>query len=103
MRYIRTKDKIYELKENDATQTPEEVQIALITGNYKQADTIEELIDNYVFIEKGKMPIDIDKETITFNVGVCLKDKTVVYGAIWTDKGLIYVAKMDSEGKLVLI
>lgn len=26
-----------------------------------------------------------------------------VYGAIWTDKGLIYVAKMNDKGELVLI
>ena len=26
-----------------------------------------------------------------------------IYGAIWTDKGLIYVAKMNDKGELCLI
>ena len=53
MKYIRTKDKIYELKENNATQTPEEVQIALMTGNYKQADNPVKLCDTFVYEYKN--------------------------------------------------
>ena len=30
-------------------------------------------------------------------------DRLNIYGAIWTDKGLIYVAKMNKDGKLELI
>ena len=47
MKYIRTKDKIYDLS-NKYSQTPEEVQIALMTGNYKQADKPEELCDLFI-------------------------------------------------------
>lgn len=46
-RYIRTKDGAYELCDG-LGQTPKEVQIALMTKEYKQADTIEELCDVYI-------------------------------------------------------
>ena len=29
--------------------------------------------------------------------------KIQIYGAIWTDKGLIYVAKMNKKGELELL
>lgn len=108
MRYIRTENGIYELKENDATQTPEEVQIALMTCNYKSADTIEELCDEFVVKH-----INNEKPYITDNYQKhdLLKDRQkayeygveIVYGAIWTNKGLIYVAKMNENGELELI
>ena len=31
------------------------------------------------------------------------EDDEIIYGAIWTDKGLIYVAKMNEEGELELL
>ena len=31
------------------------------------------------------------------------KGWTEIYGAIWTDKGLIYVAKMNDKGELELL
>ena len=30
-------------------------------------------------------------------------EKFEIYGAIWTDKGLIYVAKMNDKGELELL
>lgn len=74
----------------------------------KQAATIEELCDEFVVKH-----INNEKPYITDNYQKhdLLKDRQkayeygveIVYGAIWTTKGLIYVAKMDDEGKLVLI
>ena len=32
-----------------------------------------------------------------------LYNLTCIYGAIWTDKGLIYVAKMNEKGELELL
>lgn len=74
----------------------------------KESDTIEELCDEYVVKHINSLtPMLIDKFTIS------LKDiKTqysgndnfeYIYGAIWTDKGLIYVAKMNNKGELELI
>ena len=66
----------------------------------KQADTIEELCDEFVFtkgnIKNVFLPMTFHKE----------KDLTFydeIYGAIWTDKGLIYVAKMNDKGELELL
>lgn len=65
---------------------------------HSQAETIEELCDLFIVWNTKNiwcfwkschsLPIeDIDK----------------VYGAIWTDKGLIYVAKMNEKGELELL
>lgn len=69
----------------------------------KEADTIEELCDMFITLEK----LD-GKRWHSINFTLCDdlrkdRDNEGVYGAIWTDKGLIYVAKMNSDGKLVLI
>ncbi len=68
-------------------------------GKYETANTIEELCDEFVYnnrilSEEDKNNKDYLSQLWWFND---------VYGAIWTSKGLIYVAKMDDEGKLVLI
>lgn len=114
MKYIRTKENIidiekikyYEIKiENDILKSrlycedfwAEEIII-------KQADTIEELCDEFVLFGKHIIPTHscyYDLSDIV--VEKCLLDEVNVYGAIWTDKGLIYVAKMNSEGKLELL
>ena len=102
MRFIRTKDGVYEIKDG-LNQTSKEIQIALISGDYKQANTIEELCDCFV-IEwlptKHRDIFTIDKYSKEIVKSCIGNSKTKVYGAIWTDKGLIYVAKMNDEGVL---
>lgn len=63
------------------------------------ADTIEELCDEFVI-----------KGTRGLYLGIPLQEcelrnipTTQIYGAIWTDKGLIYVAKMNERGCLELL
>ena len=64
----------------------------------KQADTIEELCDEFVGISDGK------SQMLRFVPYACSQYwNGGVYGAIWTDKGLIYIAKMNEEGVLCLI
>lgn len=115
MSYIRTKDGIYEVKkveilcgvkfydyetrEDFVNRTREEHII-------NQADTIEELCDCFVTVrnrhivwDKQHHNNDLTFEQVKFSVGKDFK----IYGAIWTDKGLIYVAKMNKEGELELI
>jgi len=106
MKYIRTKKHI--IKEGD------EININEII---KKADTIEELIDGIVRISKeenampiaynfrysreweGKVNVDFVKEFINLaNINA-----KKIYGFIWTDKGLIYVAKMNEKGELELL
>ncbi len=103
MKYIRTKDGIYENNTNFSEKTLKEVSSGLIEV-IKQADTIEELCDEFVII----FP---DGTWETYNMFGVLEDCLKMdyykgckyYGAIWTDKGLIYVAKMNDNGELELL
>ena len=101
MKYIRTKNGIYEVKTK---------RIFNHIKEYRLGDTIEELCDKFVYEYKSsvyknskpsyelvEMSLETMKATMEFFSGATF------YGAIWTNKGLIYVAKMNSEGKLVLI
>lgn len=63
----------------------------------KIADTIEELCDEFVVIIENK-PHIIPREWLKQDIIV-----DELYGAIWTEKGLIYVAKMNDKGELELL
>lgn len=87
-----------------------------------QADTIEELCDGFVvenpekdfhvlrcykedvfsFVEDVEIPIGI-KEYDEKRDLISGEHDWTVYGAIWTSKGLIYVAKMDEKGEMKLL
>ena len=89
-------------------------------GIKKQADTIEELCDEYVLYNPN---IDFKYYLVELlryendNGGIAIyykfknsqqefslfSSRETIYGAIWTDKGLIYVAKMNDKGELELI
>ena len=117
MKYIRTKDSVYEIAEEInydgelfyyVKTTPprkafEECEIL------KQADTIEELCDGF-YIDDGSG--DFKKENIFETIlefeNVYHKKRisdtyAIGYGFIKTFKGLIYVAKMNEKGELELI
>ena len=120
MKYIRTKngrilefDKmitpcIYKTKPNKKGVYEE-------IGNgwvYRLADTIEELIDEKVLIQKNGYPtlletIEFDRNIYLrineYEFGTQLPRNPIIYGAIWTNKGLIYVAKMNEKGELELL
>lgn len=89
----------------------EDGSTSLIKPNIKEADTIEELCDELVLIEEDYPIIleelDFKRRTYLraneYEFLSKLPEKPIIYGAIWTDKGLIYVAKMDAEGKLILL
>ena len=111
MKYIRTKDGIYTLIENGLCQTPKDVQNALITGDYKQADTIEELCDKWIIVENGiphVLAYECDLlDKINNNKRIGITD-SVGYGAIWIKLPngayrLEPVAKLNDEGKLKLV
>ena len=114
MKYIRTKNgHIYEVKSAylnyfnciDKTGLMEGIQFHKSVV-IKQADTIEELFDelvvyaeDYDYFNSTKIlhrhwvfdDIKEAKEQIKL-IGAGIK--RIIYGAIWTDKGLIYKAKM---------
>ena len=90
MKYIRTKEGIQALYIDEFTEEGKEYY-----KNCKIADTIEELCDKFVGIcGTAKYKLIRFPPTIKFDA---------VYGAIWTDKGLIYVAKMNDKGGLELL
>lgn len=122
--YVRTKDEIR--KTENLTLVEDERFGRRYLNQYdfpyipiKEADTIEELCDEFVYINKvGKF----DKTyVIRYNIPnhrftepaieekiefikVVYKDELdKIRGAIYTDKGLIYVAKMKDKGELELI
>ena len=127
MQYIRTKDGIYKVRKpaldeylwEDATYVYRHEHI----GNkdiIKRADTIEELCDEFVDASELKTTntggwlydeFDSDNKCLVYYENDERKtiplnefdDLSKICGAIWTDKGLIYVAKMNDEGELELL
>ena len=120
MKYIRTNEGIFEVLDK-------ETDICVLTNKawkYKkdiisQADTIEGLCDEFVYINKvGKFdkPYVIHfqllnrkfteptiKEKLDYIYKCYKKDLHKIKGAIYTDKGLIYVAKPNNKGGFELI
>ena len=68
----------------------------------KQADTLEELCDEFVGIDTQGHYIIHNDDFIKGARIIPLED-VKYFGAIWTDKGLIYVAKMNEKGELELL
>ena len=78
------------------------IQPILLFAVEKQADTIEELCDYFVAVDENDNEHFIDRG-FNFLKSCVNNDKDRVYGAIWTDKGLIYIAKMNDKGELELL
>ena len=68
----------------------------------QEADTIEELCDEFVIIKEHR-PVITQLDYLDFQEHKQDLIGQKVMGAIWTDKGLIYVAKMNEEGVLELL
>ena len=102
MRYIRTKRFIYDLDKYKIVKRMHdgvyyrnsigEVWCVIYTENIvKESDDIEELFDDKVKVfDDGTRIICPDISTKTGHY--------ILHGAIWTEIGLIYVAKMNEEG-----
>lgn len=113
MKYIRTKENVYLVHHEDNAfyfiwveiekayiLIPKEEVIA-------QANTIEELCDEFVIIQKDFRDLfNADThclQTLKRYYEINKIEILGIYGAIWTDKGLTYVAKMDEKGELELL
>ena len=102
MKYIRTTETEYGCiidTEKYKEQTGEECYIPE-NEIVNQADIIEELCDMFVFRAGEYVIIDQDKDRIFRGNWQCYD---TIYGAIWTNNGLIYVAKMNDKGELEMI
>lgn len=125
MKYIRTKDDIFRI-DNDKISVINGCQFVSIRGGIlhaldvkdEVADTIEELCDEFVCEENHYLmkPYwlkynDDGYCDETYHQGImnAFRHKYFNYkdyhwfGAIWTNKGLIYVAKMNDKGELELL
>ena len=116
MKYIRTKDGIYRggefyldgLDENLKPTFKIKVR-STITENeiVKKADTIEELCDEFVIVWKDyeyKHCIWEDLKELKLSYKDWQFDEMEnIFGAIWTEWGLKYVAKMNEKGELELL
>lgn len=113
MSYIRTKDgRIVDTtkivtgsKFMDFATNDESFRVIFKTEPLATADTIEELCDEFILEEKMREVIYHHKSTKfdDFKTIAMLNERYTLYGAIWTEKGLIYVAKMNESGCLELI
>jgi hypothetical protein len=111
MKYIRTKDNIYEVYArercpNGCVITTSGVKVPY-TDILRESDTAEALCDELVVIYNNNKAFKKPFTSIYDNLKDLLKEheisKCKVYGAIWTDKGLIYKAKMNEKGELELL
>ena len=99
MTYIRTKNRIVK------AETIADIQTKVIwKDNFvKQADNIEELCDGFIFKDTEANELHfLDKNEGISLFAAALFIETV-RGYIETDKGLIYVAKMNEEGEFELL
>ena len=112
MRYIRTEDGIYEIQwfeSDDCFREKKNHEVVSFELEDRQADSVDELCDEFIVVhENGTHVIqkrcghglkDMDKNYPEY----LKRNNQVFYGAIWTDKGLIYIAKMNENGELELL
>lgn len=70
----------------------------------KQADTIEELCDEFVCVTyDDDLPLLDTFDKIMLYATAYPDNVKSIYGAIWTEKGLIYIAKMNNKGEFELL
>ena len=113
--YVKTKDWIYDtdnlhyrfIENNKVYEVGWDVEKPTFVADIiAQSENLEELCDEFVYVRNKpslEKPLTSLIRDLSIIDKVRKKSNTTVYGCIWTDKGLIYVAKMDSDGKLVLI
>ena len=67
----------------------------------KEADNIKDLCDE--FVDKSECRLTIKGYRFKETVSYLLSEDHEVVGAIWTDRGLIYVAQFNKKGDLELL
>lgn len=116
MKYIRTKDGRISYLSGEPNEEITDYEIITSKGTLtyrrkdeviKIADTIEELCDELVIIQKDfRDLLNADThclQTLKRYYEINKIEVLGIYGAIWTNRGLIYVAKMNDKGVLELL
>ena len=101
--YIRTKNGVYEVSEYEPLEYTKIVYGSKIIS---QSESIEELFDEFVVIrDSTKINQLVRTDDIEYLKEMMKEDKRIIAikGAIWTDFGLKYVAKMNDKWELELI
>lgn len=115
--YIRTKDGVYEVKVNKYHELVycKNNQLVLSCNIINQSENLEELCDEGVievkfgstgYIAHFNKNIHELKKFLKYleECQPITKDEILnVYGAVWCEFGLKYVAKLDDKGELELI
>ena len=109
MKYVKTEDgKI--LEESKCAEFDKHTYSDYMLGKLKEADTIEDLCDRFVLIDKNEYRLPIRKEIVGKRFLAMLEEftdrlksrsdpsKINLYGAVWTEWGLRYVAKFNERG-----
>ena len=105
--YIRTKDGVYKVVDTYETKyvigyTEDGFEKVVYKENIiKQSVNLAELCDEFVGIDKTCENGHQFLRAIPYKCANFWNGG--VYGAIWTSKGLIYVAKINDKGELELI
>ena len=115
--YIRTKDGVYEVEWNSCVEMWYDVKTykvfildSMISKvDYKLSENLEELCDLFVdeetktIFHKHNGYVINWKTNMVYSLKALSESYHSVKGAIYTDEGLIYVAKMNDKGDLELI
>ena len=105
--YIRTKDGIYKVEGETCHKQGYyidryEEDVILKEQVIKQADTIEELCDRFVVMVKETKEV-MNIVSFLEYAKLWAYCKYNIYGAVWCEWGLKYVAKMNDKGEFELI
>lgn len=107
MKYIRTNEGIYKTGKDYNGKYIHDGIVENVDGietTIKQSDTIEELCDEFVIVcEDSSLNRTFQNLKEARIAGSYFECNHKYYGAIWTKKGLIYVAKMNDIGELELL
>ena len=105
--YIRTKDCIYKVEGETCHKQGYyidryEEDVILKDQVIKQSENIEELCDRFVVMDKETKEV-MNIVSFLEYAKLWSSCKYNIYGAIWCEWGLKYVAKLDDKGDLALI
>jgi len=111
MKYIRTKDGRIISEDDIPNYYGGLVSVVGLDLDYREADNIEELLDELVYVQPNHTPNvmyeDLSKllkdDSWGKKIRNDIKNDYQYFGAIWTAKGLIYVAKLNEKGEWELI